>query len=306
MTMQTDLRPSTRRAERSALVLYSRSLRDCAPLSCDEEHDVAVRFFETRDPALAERLVAANLRLVAKICHAYQRSRPTLLDLIQEGNLGLVLAVQKFDPHRGVRLSTYAGFWIRAFVLRFIVADHRLVKVGTTRVQRKLFFNLGKEKRKLERAGVPADSKLLAAALGVPERDVIEMDIRLAHADGSLDAPVDAGGESGSAMVDFIPDLESRRPDVQTEHREFFGILAAGLTAFRTAMKEPREIDLFDERLTAEAPATLQDLAARHGVSGERMRQIEGGLKSKLRVFLQQAFGEPEGRSDVAGAPSWT
>jgi RNA polymerase sigma-32 factor len=292
--------------ERTPLGSYVQSLSGCSPLARTEEHDIAVRFFDTRAPALADRLVTANLRLVVKICHEHSRSPTILLDLIQEGNIGLVLAVQKFDPHRGVKLSSYAAWWIRAYVLKFIVANSRLVKIGTTQAQRKLFFNMAREKGKLERSGVAADAKAVAASLDVPESAVIEMDLRLAHPDKSLDAPANARDEHGATMVDNIADASVHRPDVQTEHKEFFEFLNPRLTAFRASMKDAREIDVLNERLTAQAPTTLQDLAVRHGVSRERVRQIEERLKAKLRIFLQKEMGPLMSPADVVDAPGWT
>jgi RNA polymerase sigma-32 factor len=291
--------------ERSPVGIYVQSLGGCGRLAAVEEHDIAVRFFQTRDPALADRLVTANLRLVVKICHEHCRSQSMLPDLIQEGNIGLVLAVQRFDPHRGIKLCSYAAWWIRAYMFKFIIANTRLVKVGTTQAQRKLFFNLGRTKASLERSGATADAKAVAAALDVPEHAVVEMELRLARPDKSLDAPTDVGDEHGVTMVDNVPDASAHRPDVQTEHKEFFEFLNPKLTAFRASMKDAREIDVLDERLTSQTPMTLQDLAVRHGVSRERVRQIEERLKDKLRIFLQKEMGPLLNGDDVVEARGW-
>src|SRR5712691_11697206 len=136
-------------------------------LTREEEHDLAVRFRETQDPRIAYRLVTANLRLVVKIAHEYRRAHRNLLDLVQEGNVGLLQAVKKYDPYRGVKLSSYAAWWIRAYMLKFILNNWRLVKIGTTQAQRKLFFNLRKEKDKLEQLGFTPSPKMLAESLDV-------------------------------------------------------------------------------------------------------------------------------------------
>src|SRR5712671_4948876 len=164
-------------------------------LTREEEHDLAVKFRETQDPRIAYRLVTANLRLVVKIAHEYRRAAFNLLDLIQEGNVGLMHAVQKYDPFRGVKLSSYAAWWIRAYILRYLMDNWRMVKLGTTQAQRKLFFNLRKEQEKLLSQGFEAAPKLLAERLDVSEQDIREMDQRLGNDEFSLDAPVSAGSD---------------------------------------------------------------------------------------------------------------
>ncbi len=168
-------------------------------LSREEEHDLAVRFQQTHDPEIAYRLVTANLRLVVKIAHEYRRAAFSLLDLIQEGNVGLMHAVQKYDPLRGVKLSSYAAWWIRAYILRYLMDNWRMVKLGTTQAQRKLFFNLRKEQERLLSQGFEAAPKLLAERLDVSEQDVREMDQRLANDEFSIDAPVLGGQDEATS-----------------------------------------------------------------------------------------------------------
>src|SRR5258708_15504744 len=170
-------------------------------LSREEEHELAVKFARTRDPELAWRLVTANLRLVVKIAHEYRRAAFSLLDLIQEGNVGLMHAVQKYDPFRGVKLSSYAAWWIRAYILRYLMDNWRMVKLGTTQAQRKLFFNLRKEQERLLGQGFEAQPALLAEKLEVSEQDVREMDQRLGNDEVSLHPPPAPGtGESRPAQ----------------------------------------------------------------------------------------------------------
>ena len=183
----------------------------------EEEHEVAVEFCESANPALASRLITANLRLVVKIAQEYRRAHRNVLDLIQEGNIGLIHAVHKYDPYRGVKLSSYASWWIRAYILKFILANWRLVKVGTTQAQRKLFFNLRKEREKLEKQGYEVEAKHLAAALDVSEQEVVEMERRLNASETSLDAPMRSDEQGDRTQGDFVRAAPALRPDVQVE-----------------------------------------------------------------------------------------
>ena len=275
----------------SALSAYLHELRRHSLLSRDEEHELAVRFSKTGDSAAARRLITANLRLVVKISQEYRRAHKNLLDLIQEGNIGLIQAVQKYDPYRGVKLSSYAAWWIRAYILKFILANWRIVKIGTTQAQRKLFFNLRKEREKLEKAGFEVEARHLAAALDVSEHDVVEMERRLGSSETSLDSPVRGDESGGRTQGDFVPAAASMRPDVQVELGEFQELLRQKLEAFGATLKD-RELDIFRDRLLNDSPATLQEIGEKYGVSRERARQIEERLKKKLRMFLQTQLGD--------------
>jgi len=277
--------------EQSAVGAYLRELRKHPLMTREEEHDVAVRFSETAEPALASRLVEANLRLVVKIAREYQRAHNNILDLVQEGNVGLIRAVEKFDPHRGVKFSSYASWWIRAYMLKFILANWRLVKVGTTQPQRRLFFNLHKEREKLEKQGVVVEAKHLAAALDVTEHEVVEMERRLTASEMSLDAPVHSDEQADQTRGSLLPAPSAGRPDLQIEALEFDGLLKQKLESFRQTLRD-RDLEIFEARLLNEEPETLLQLAARFGVTRERVRQIECRLKAKLRQYLQAALGE--------------
>lgn len=275
-------------AAHSALVPYDplqhylTEIRRYPLLTREEEHDLAVRYKEEADRDAAYRLVTANLRLVVMIAREYQRAFRNLLDLVQEGNIGLMEAVKNYDPYRGVRFPSYAVWWIRAYVIRYVMNNWRMVKVGTTQAQRKLFFNLQKEKDRLEAAGFRPEPKLIAQRLDVKESEVIEMEQRLSGRDLSVDAPIDSGDEA--TMLDFLASgdatAEERVADAET--REYLGrkIREFGATL------EGKERVIFDERLMAEDPLTLQDIGDRYGISRERVRQIEERIKSKLRTFL--------------------
>jgi RNA polymerase sigma-32 factor len=275
----------------SALGTYLQELRNHPLLSREEEHALAVRYARTGDAAAARRLITANLRLVVKISQEYRRAHKNLLDLIQEGNIGLIQAVQKYDPYRGVKLSSYAAWWIRAYILKFILANWRIVKIGTTQAQRKLFFNLRREREKLEKMGFEVEARHLAAALDVNEKDVVEMERRLGSSETSLDSPVRGDDGGGRTQGDFVPAAPGVRPDFQVEVGEFQELLRNKLVDFGSTLKD-RELDIFRERLLNDSPATLQDIGERYGVSRERARQIEERLKKKLRRFLESELGD--------------
>jgi RNA polymerase sigma-32 factor len=282
------------KSEVSSLAAYLRSLRAHAVLSREEEHELAVRYVQTHELAPARKLITANLRLVVKIAQEYRRAHRNLLDLIQEGNLGLIQAVQRYDPFRGVKLSTYAAWWIRAYILKFILANWRIVRIGTTQAQRRLFFNLRRERDRMEKMGIETDSKRLAAALDVSETDVVEMERRLAAAEMSLDAPVRSESLPGRTHGDMVPAASSARPDLQVENGEFQELLRAKLETFGANLRD-RELQIFRRRLLADQPTTLEQLGADHGVSRERARQIEERLKKKLRLFLEAELGDSLG-----------
>lgn len=270
---------------------YLHELRGHPLLAREEEHRLAVLFARTGDLATARRLVTANLRLVVKIAQEYRRAHKNILDLIQEGNIGLIQAVQKYDPYRGVKLSSYAAWWIRAYILKFILANWRMVKIGTTQAQRKLFFNLRKEREKLEKMGFEVEPRHLAAALDVSEREVVEMERRLGSSETSLDSPVRGDESEGRTQGDFVADVPAARPDLQVEVGEFQELLRQKLHGFGETLKD-RELDIFRDRLLSDAPATLQDIGEKYGVSRERARQIEERLKKKLRRYLELELGD--------------
>jgi RNA polymerase sigma-32 factor len=261
---------------------YLAEIRRYALLSREEEHRLAVRYKEQDDVEAAYRLVTANLRLVVMIAREYQRAFRNLLDLVQEGNIGLMEAVKNFDPYRGIRFPSYAVWWIRAYIIRYIMNNWRMVKIGTTQAQRKLFFNLQKEKDRLEAEGFTAEPKLLAKRLDVKESEVIEMEQRLAGRDLSVDAPVDAG--DAATMLDFLP---SKEPNTEEEvaNAESRELISRKVKEFGETLTGKDKV-IFDARLMAEEPLTLQEIGDRYGISRERVRQIEERIKKKLKTYL--------------------
>ena len=272
-------------------------------LSREEEHELALRFSRTGDVDAAYRLVAANLRLVVKIANEYRRSAFHLLDLIQEGNMGLMQAVKKFDPLKGVKLSTYAAWWIRAYIIRFIIDNWRMVKLGTTQAQRKLFFNLAKEREKLLARGIEPTPQLLARNLQVEEKEVEEMAARMAGQDLSLDAPARTDGEaSRQTQLDRLPD-HGAEADEQLGDEQLRRLFRRKLEAFRETLLDEKERTIFEKRLLppeGTAPLTLQEIGDQWGLTRERARQIEARLTGRLREFLRseipdfELLGPPE------------
>lgn len=268
-----------------ALTHYMAQLRSYPPISREEEHELAVRWFEEGDLDAARRLVLANLRLVVKIAMEYRRAWTNVLDLIQDGNIGLLEAVQRYDPYRGVKLSSYAVYWIRAFILKHIIDNFRMVRLGKTRAERKLFYRLNKEKRKLERQGFETEPKLLAERLDVTEEDVIDMEQRLAESDLSLNAPAHRDG-GGAEFGDFVP-AGGASAEETVANSELRRVFREKVQEFAASLNE-RDRQIVEERILAENPRTLQELGEEFDVSRERIRQIEARLVSRLRDFLKE------------------
>ena len=260
-------------------------------LTREEEQRLAIRYKEKGDMEAAYRLITSNLRLVVKIALSFQRHwMRNLMDLIQEGNIGLMQAVKKFDPYRGYKLSYYASFWIKAYIIKFIMDNWKLVKIGTTQAQRKLFFNLRKEKERLLSMGFEPGPKLLAERLDVKESEVIEMDQRLGSWEVSLDAPIREDSES--EYQSFIPS-DDVAADEQLADFERGEILKEKLASFRTTLPE-KERFIFDKRLMAEEPMTLQEIGDSYGISRERVRQIQVRITRKIKAYLQEEIEDIE------------
>lgn len=265
-------------------------------ISREEEHALAVEYQRTGDRRIADRLVCANLKLVVKMANDYRRSRMPVEDLIQEGNLGLMKAVEKFDPSCGSKLTTYAAFWIRAYMLHYIMAGERLVKIGTTQAQRKLYFNLRSTRQAMEAKGETVDATALAAKLGVTEDEVREMDSRLGMSEISMsvgpcsedsddDRPRTAGSIAGNLRA---------RPDVQTEDAEVGATVRRHLAEFEGTIRDHRRLAIYRERLMVdvEDATTLAALAERFGVTRERVRQLEVSVKNQIRKWLVDRMDE--------------
>jgi RNA polymerase sigma-32 factor len=268
-----------------ALSRYMAQLAHHAPISREEEHALAVRWREEGDIEAARSLVLANLRLVVKIAMEYRRAWTNVLDLIQEGNLGLMQAVHRFDPYQGVKLSSYGAYWIRAYILKYILDNLRIVRLGRTRAERKLFFRLNKEKRQLERQGFRPEPRLLAERLDVSEDDVRSMEQRLSEPELSLNAPVRRDADS-SEYGDFIAGGGATAEENVAES-QLRRVFLEKVHEFADDCDE-RERRIIDERLLAEEPRTLQELGEDFGVSRERVRQLEKRLLERLNAYLRE------------------
>ncbi len=266
-------------------------------LTREEEHELAVRYKETGDVQAAYALVASNLRLVVKIAHEYRRTAFQLLDLIQEGNLGLMQAVKKYDPLKGVKLSSYAAWWIRAYIIRFLMENWRLVRLGTTQAQRKLFFNLSKEREKLIARGIDPTPRLLAKNLDVEEREVEEMAARMGADDLSLDAPARGADEGAATPMDRLPSAANPPADVALGEEQLRRLFREQLEVFAKTIADEKERFIFEHRLLppeGTEPLTLQEVGDRYRLTRERVRQIEAKLTSRLREHLRETIPDFE------------
>ena len=268
---------------------YFAQIKNYPLLTKEEESRLAIQYREKGDIDAAYTLITSNLRLVVQIALEFQRYWMTnFLDLIQEGNIGLMQAVRKFDPYKGAKLSYYASFWIKAYILKFIIDNWRLVKIGTTQAQRKLFFNLEKERRKLDALGYDPTPKLLGERLDVKEKDVIEMDQRLGGWEVSLESPISS--DTKTTHKDFLLSGDVSLDNMLAES-ELRDIYLEKLEEFRKTLQGKEEY-IFNERLLSDSPLSLQDIGDKFGLSKERIRQIEKRLIGKIRRFLKEEIPE--------------
>jgi len=270
----------------SPLQAYMREINRYPLLTPEEEYELAVAHFETQSKDAAHRLITSNLRLVVKIANDFRQTGLGPLDLIQEGNYGLMQAVKRFNPYKGVKLSSYSAWWIRAYILKFLMDNRGPVRIGTTAAQRKLFYNLRKETEKLLRQYETADPKLLAENLGVKERDVVAMQQRLNAKDISFDAPVNDGNGRTNADIIEVASTEKRADD-QIADSEVLEIFEEHLIEFKKTLKG-RDLDVFTDRLMEEKPLTLQEIGDRYGITRERARQIEVKIMKNLKDFVKK------------------
>ncbi len=284
------------------LTRYLEELRRYPVLDPERQHELSIQLKETGNLEIARMLVTTNLRLVVKIAMEYRNAYSNVMDLIQEGNVGLMKAVQNYDPYKGTRLSYYASWWIRSYILKFLLDNFRLVKVGTTQAQKKLFYNLMREKERLEAQGIQAGPKLLAHQLNVKEKEVEEMSLRLSSKGGevSLDAPV-GHDEDGPSRGELIPD-GAEPADEALAKQQLEDILHDKLGGFAELLNE-KERMLFQDRLVAEEPKTLQEIADQFGITRERARQIEARVVEKLRHHMSDSIDGLPGPRKSHSAP---
>jgi RNA polymerase sigma-32 factor len=268
---------------------YLAEIRKYPPLTREEERELARRYRDTGDRQALGRLITANLMLVVRVAFSFRRAARNLLDLIQEGNLGLLRAVERFDPELGVRLPTYAAWWVRAYMVKFLLDNVRLVRVGTTNARRRLLRNLRREKQRLEEQGFDAGPRLLAEHFGVSEEDVREVQSALQSRDVSLDEPLP--GDGSRVRSDLLADPARPGPDELVARSELQERAEAAIAEFRHGLSE-RDVALLDRRILAEEPQTLQALGDRFGTTREAVRQAEARLMRRLKAFMREKLGD--------------
>jgi RNA polymerase sigma-32 factor len=276
--VSTALTPTT------TLSRYLAEVRRYPFLSKEEELQLFHEYQTLGTRESAVKLILANLRVCVSIASEYGLAGIDQMDLIQEGNVGLLQAMKKFDPTKNVRFYAYAAWWVRAFVLRYLLNNFRLVKIGTTQEQRRLFYNLRREKAKLERQGYVPDPKLLADRLNVRERDVVEMDQRLGSWELSLDQPMTSEGEG--TFHDLLPSTQAPIDD-QLADTQLRLLFRKKLAEFAQTLSE-REEDILRNRLLSESPVTLEDLGRKYMITKERTRQLEAKIIKKLRELMKK------------------
>ncbi|OGW14821.1 MAG: hypothetical protein A2035_04645 [Nitrospirae bacterium GWA2_42_11] len=264
---------------------YLAEIRKYRFLTKEEEFKLAAKYKEEGDLDAVSKLVMANLKIVVIIAMEYKNLGMSMMDLIQEGNLGLMQAVKKFDPYREIRLVTYATWWIKAYILRYVINNWRLVKIGTTQAQRKLFYNLMKEKSRLESLGYEAGPKLIAHGLGVKENEVIEMDQRLGNRELSLDEPLnkdDAETPLHNIIASNEPPVDEKLAD-----EEVSSLFKEKIEEFSKTINE-RDLDILRNRILSESPKSLSEIGEVYGISKERVRQLEANIIKRLREYLKK------------------
>ncbi len=269
----------------TTLQRYLAEVRRYPFLSKEEELALFRDYQSTDSREAAVKLILSNLRVSVSIASEYLHTGADHMDLIQEGNVGLMQAIKKFDPTKNVRFYAYAAWWVRAYILRYLLNTHRLVKVGTTQDQRKLFYNLRKEKAKLEREGFAPDAKLLADRLNVSERDVVEMDQRLGSWELSLDQSLTPDNDGGT-LLDILPAQEVPA-DEQLASLQLRRLFRKKLAEFSGTLAE-RDEDILRNRILSETPVTLEDLGQKYGITKERTRQLEARLIKRLRDYIKK------------------
>ncbi|XPV76419.1 MAG: RNA polymerase sigma factor RpoD/SigA [Desulfovibrio sp.] len=272
-------------AVRDPLQMYMREIAGFPMLEPEEELALARKVRDENDQDAAFRLVSSHLRLVVKIAMDFHRRwMQNALDLVQEGNVGLMKAVQKFDPEKGIKFSYYAAFWVKAYILKYIMDNWRLVKIGTTQTQRKLFYNLNKERQRLQVLGFDPTTQTLSENLDVSEQEIDEMDQRLSRNDMSLNVPL--GEDSDATRMDFLPSLS---PGVEETlaNNQMTDLLLANLRKIEPDLNEKEQV-ILNQRLLSDDPVTLREIGEQFGVTRERVRQIEARLLQKMKEYLSK------------------
>ncbi|KHD89135.1 MAG: RNA polymerase sigma-32 factor [Bdellovibrio sp. ArHS] len=267
------------------LVMYLNEIRRYKVLTKEEELVLAKKYFEGKDPAAAEALVKANLRFVVKVAAEYSKFGAKMIDLIQEGNVGLMHAVREFNPYKGARLITYAVWWIRGYIQEFLMRQYSMVRIGTTQNQRKLFYQLQKEKEALDAMGIEPNAALISSRLGIPEDEVRDMAMRMSGRDVSLDRPID--DESGTSLGDLQKNTNDQPLDEMLAKEEQLSILKQKIEEIRPELSD-REKIILDERILNDDPLTLQEIGEKYKITREAVRQMEVRLLKKIKAKMEE------------------
>jgi RNA polymerase sigma-32 factor len=282
--LSAEAEASTSLVTTDPLARYLSEIRKYPLLTKEQEYQLAVRYREQGDSKAAEMLVTSNLRFVVKVAAEYTKFGAKLIDLVQEGNVGLMHAVKEFNPYKGVRLITYAVWWIRGYIQEYLMRQYSLVRIGTTATQRKLFYQLQKQREELERMGHDQAVALLSDKLGVDKEEISSMSQRLSSRDVSLDKPLSESQENTLLNMQRSPDEES--VDEKLGTMEEVQILRERIEALRPQLND-REKVILDERLLADEPLTLQEIGEKYNITREAVRQIEQRLMEKIKSQLQ-------------------
>ncbi len=285
MPEATEETHSTSVVTTDTLSRYLSEIRKYPLLTKEQEHQLALLYREKGDPKAAEMLVTSNLRFVVKVAAEYTKFGAKLIDLVQEGNVGLMHAVKEFNPYKGVRLITYAVWWIRGYIQEYLMRQYSMVRIGTTATQRKLFYQLQKQRDELERMGHSEAVALLSDKLGIDANEISNMSQRLNSRDVSLDKPLSDSQQNTLLSLQRSPDEEA--VDERLGTMEEVQILRERLEELRPSLNEKEKVVL-DERLLAEEPLTLQEIGEKYKITREAVRQIEQRLMDKIR----NQFGE--------------
>jgi len=275
------------------LARYLSWIRDFPIHSAEDQMSLARTYRDQGDREAAQALLTSNLRLVVKIAYEYKRRWVEMLELIQEGNLGLVEAIDRFDPLREVPFTSYAQYWIRAYILRYVMDNFRSVRLSSTRAGRKLFWRLRKERAKLEQEGFVPTTRLLAERTGVTEQEILDVSRVLDRAPMSIDAPIRGpDGDTGATLGDRLEGEAGPGPEEGAALLEMRGKVQKVLAKFEEQLSEDREKVIFRDRLISEDPVPLREMGARMGISRERVRQLEARMRKQLAKALQAELGE--------------
>ncbi|MEK2688951.1 sigma-70 family RNA polymerase sigma factor [Bdellovibrio sp. GT3] len=274
------------------LAIYLNEIRRYRVLTKEEEIALAKKYFETKDPEAAQALVKSNLRFVVKVAAEYSKFGAKMIDLIQEGNVGLMHAVREFNPYKGARLITYAVWWIKGYIQEYLMRQYSMVRIGTTQNQRKLFYQLQKEKNALDAMGIEPTTALISSRLGIPEDEVRDMAMRMTGRDVSLDKPVDE--DSGTSLGDLQKSPDNQAPlDEQLARQEQLEILKNKIEEIRPDLSD-REKIILDERILNDEPLTLQEIGEKYGITREAVRQMEARLMKKIKAKMEESEDESE------------